>query len=86
MPTSFPSPPEPKARSLGAVLERLRARRGLIIGFGTLAALLGLVALVLVETATIASVRVIGFFMVLAGAPGPGAACCCGRRRGSCTW
>ena len=67
MPTSFPSPPEPKARSLGAVLERLRARRGLIIGFGTLAALLGLVALVLVETATIASVLVIGFFMVLAG-------------------
>lgn len=67
MPTTLPPPAEPKAHSLGSALERVRARRGLIIGFGVLAALLGLVALVLVETATVASVLVIGVFMVAAG-------------------
>lgn len=67
MPTDFPPPAKPKAPSLGSALERVRAKRGLIIGFGVLAALLGLVALVLVETATIASVLVIGIFMVAAG-------------------
>lgn len=67
MPTDFPSPAAHSSHSLGAAIERLRARRGLIIGFGALAALLGLVALVLVETATIASVLVIGIFMAAAG-------------------
>lgn len=67
MPTDFPSPAAQRSHSIGAAIERLRARRGLIIGFGALAALLGLVALVLVETATIASVLVIGIFMAAAG-------------------
>ena len=67
MPTTLPPPGDPKTYSLGSVLERVRAKRGLIIAFGVLAALLGLVALVLVETATIASVLVVGVFMIAAG-------------------
>lgn len=67
MPTSLPPPADPPVHSLGSALERVRARRGLIVGFGVLAALLGLAALVLVETTTIASVLVIGCFMIVAG-------------------
>lgn len=67
MPTSFPSPSDPAPHPRTMVVERLHARRGLIIGFGALATLLGLAALVLVETATIASVLVIGIFMAAAG-------------------
>lgn len=67
MPTNLQPPADHKAHSLGSALERVRAKRSLIIGFGVLAALLGLAALVLVDTATIASVLVIGCFMILAG-------------------
>lgn len=71
MPTVMPTPPSAsqssEPHSLGATIERLRQRRGSILAFGILSALLGLVALVLVETATIASVLVIGVFMILAG-------------------
>lgn len=51
----------------GFGLERLRQRRGWIIAFGAICALLGIAALLLVETATIASVLTIGFFMMFAG-------------------
>ena len=70
MPVDLP-PPRPQRSghrpSLGEAVERLRAKRGGIIGFGALCAVLGLLALILVETATIASVLVIGVFMALAG-------------------
>ncbi len=69
MPVDLPPPrPSRSDASLGAAVERLRAKRGGIIGFGVLCAVLGLLALILVETATIASVLVIGVFMAMAGA------------------
>lgn len=68
MPSDLPSWPDPGPGSpLGPAVERLRARRGWIIAFGAFCALLGLIALVLVDVATIASVLVIGGFMVAAG-------------------
>ena len=62
-----PAAPSRVQNSLGAAVDRLRQRRGGIIAFGAISALLGIAALVLVETATIASVLVIGLFMILAG-------------------
>lgn len=46
----------------------LQGKWGWFVTFGVLTALLGLAALVLTETATIASVLTIGIFMILAGA------------------
>lgn len=60
-------PADRRPQSLGSAVERLRHRRGWIIGYGALTALLGLVALVLTESATIASVLVIGTFMMVTG-------------------
>lgn len=53
--------------SLGSALERLRHRWGIFIAFGVLVTLLGLVALSLVFSATIASVFMIAIFMIIAG-------------------
>ena len=58
-------PPGP--HSLGGMAERLRHRWGWFVGFGVLAAVLGLAALVLDVSATIASVLTIGIFMVITG-------------------
>jgi uncharacterized membrane protein HdeD (DUF308 family) len=58
-------PPGP--HSLGGMSERLRHRWGWFVGFGVLAAVLGLAALVLDVSATIASVLTIGIFMVITG-------------------
>ena len=44
----------------GATASRLRRRWGWILAFGLFCAAMGLVALVLTETATIASVLVVG--------------------------
>ncbi|WP_245572742.1 HdeD family acid-resistance protein [Lichenihabitans psoromatis] len=64
-------PPRPSLgtgpHSLGAAAERIRHRWGWIVAFGAFSAILGVVALVLTETATIASVLLIGIFMVMAG-------------------
>jgi uncharacterized membrane protein HdeD (DUF308 family) len=67
MPVDLPRAKTRSETSLRAAADRLRAKRGWIIGFGLFTALLGLAALVLVETATIASVLVIGLFMAIAG-------------------
>ena len=67
---SFPtSPPEWRGdpRSLGHALERLRHHWGIFVAFGVLVALLGLIALTLVFSATIASVFMIAIFMIIAG-------------------
>jgi uncharacterized membrane protein HdeD (DUF308 family) len=58
-------PPGP--HSLGGMTERLRHRWGWFVGFGALAAILGLAALVLVVSATIASVLTIAIFMIITG-------------------
>jgi len=52
---------------LGTAIERLRHRWGWFIGFGALVALMGLLALYLVVSATIASVFTIAIFMIIAG-------------------
>ncbi len=69
MPSDLPTRPPVRGwdPSLGAGVERLRARRGWIIAFGLFSALLGLLALVLTDVATLASVLVIGIFMVMVG-------------------
>jgi uncharacterized membrane protein HdeD (DUF308 family) len=48
-------------------VERLRHRWGWFVALGTLVAAMGVAALVLVVSATIASVYIIAFFMVIAG-------------------
>jgi uncharacterized membrane protein HdeD (DUF308 family) len=66
---SPPFPPDPLGR-LGATPDPRRLHehwRGLV-GFGIVSALLGMLALVLTVSATIASVLIIGVFMVMAGA------------------
>jgi uncharacterized membrane protein HdeD (DUF308 family) len=68
---SFPNPlsgPQDEWRTeLSKAGERLRERWGWIVSFGVLVALLGLAALVLVVSATIASVYTIAIFMIIAG-------------------
>jgi hypothetical protein len=61
--STMPPGPHP----LGGVSERLRHRWGWFVGFGALAAILGLAALVLVVSATIASVLTIAIFMIITG-------------------
>ncbi|GAC1327477.1 MAG: HdeD family acid-resistance protein [Beijerinckiaceae bacterium] len=58
-------PPGP--HPLGGPVERLRHRWGWFVGFGALAAILGLAALVLVVSATIASVVTIAIFIIITG-------------------
>ena len=58
-------PPGPQP--LGGISERLRHRWGWFVAFGALAAILGLAALVLVVSATIASVLTIAIFMIITG-------------------
>lgn len=53
--------------ALGTALEHLRHRWGIFVGFGVLVVLLGLTALILVFSATIASVFTIAIFMIIAG-------------------
>ncbi|HYP58373.1 MAG TPA: DUF308 domain-containing protein [Beijerinckia sp.] len=52
---------------LGTAIERLRHRWGFFVAFGVLVGLLGLAALGLVVSATIASVYTIAIFMIIAG-------------------
>lgn len=52
---------------LGTLIERLRHRWGWFVGLGALIAALGVIALVLVVSATLVSVFVIALFMVVAG-------------------
>lgn len=61
------TPPGTRPHSLGSAVERLRHRWGWIVAYGAFSALLGLTALILTESATVASVLVIGFFMMVAG-------------------
>jgi uncharacterized membrane protein HdeD (DUF308 family) len=61
-----PYPEEP--RDLKTAIESLRPRWVWIVGLGTLIASLGVAALILVVSATIASVYTIAIFMILAGA------------------
>lgn len=53
--------------SLGRAIVVLRSHWGWIVAFGALSALLGLIALVLIFSATIASVYIIAIFMIIAG-------------------
>lgn len=52
---------------VGTCVERLRHRWGWFVALGALTALLGIVAFVLVVSATIASVYTIAFFLIVAG-------------------
>lgn len=61
------APRLPKPKSLGSLLERLRHRWTWFIAIGSLIILLGLTALLLVVSATIASVFAIAIFMIVAG-------------------
>ena len=65
MPSTFPDPSHRAA--LGTAMEKLRHRWGLFVGLGILAALLGVVALGLVVTATVTTVYIIAVFMVVKG-------------------
>lgn len=56
-----------RPHSLEWAMERISHRWGLMTGLGVLFVLLGLAALTLVVSATIASVFIIGVFMVIAG-------------------
>jgi uncharacterized membrane protein HdeD (DUF308 family) len=60
-------PPGGPASAGSEGVERLRGRWGWIVAYGALMAMLGIVALILTETATIASVLLIGCFMIVAG-------------------
>lgn len=62
---SAPIPEKPG--SLGSIIERLRHRWGWFVAVGVLITLLGLAALLLVVSATIASVFAIAIFMIVAG-------------------
>jgi uncharacterized membrane protein HdeD (DUF308 family) len=55
-------------KSLGTAIERLRHRWGWIVAFGVLGVAMGIAAIILDVTATIASVYTIAVFMVIAGA------------------
>lgn len=52
----------------GALFGQFRSRWAWFVGFGAIASLLGLVALILTGTATLASVITLGTFMMLTGA------------------
>ena len=68
-PTNNPAmmPSKPKLHSLGDGVERLRSKWGWFFAYGIVTAVMGMLALVLVGTATIASVYMIAFFMILVG-------------------
>lgn len=63
-PSSFQNGP----RDLNTAIESLRPRWGWIVALGALIAGMGVAALILVVSATIASVYTIAIFMILAGA------------------
>ncbi len=64
-----PQRPEfPAHRELGKLSETMRSKWGWFVAFGVLAAISGLLALVLTVTATIVSVVVVGLLMVGTGA------------------
>jgi uncharacterized membrane protein HdeD (DUF308 family) len=67
MPTTVPLKPVPEKHNLGAAMARLRHRWGWFVALGALAVLLGIAALVLVVSATIATVYVVAIFIVIAG-------------------
>ncbi len=55
------------SESRATAMERLHHHWRIVVAFGTLVALLGLVALILVFSATIASVFTVALFMIVAG-------------------
>lgn len=63
-----PSPLQRGRRQLKTAVKSLRPRWGWIVALGALIAALGVAALILVVSATIASVYTIAIFMILAGA------------------
>lgn len=66
----FPNDPSPfrgQRQDLKTAIEGLKPRWGVIVALGSLIAGLGVAALVLVVSATIASVYTIAIFMILAG-------------------
>lgn len=65
---SSPNPLGPVSEPFGTHAERLRHRRGWVIASGLFSAALGILALTLTVTATIASVLLIGILMLVAGA------------------
>ncbi len=66
MPSTLPDPTV-RCTTLGTAMERLRHRWGLFVGGGILAALLGVVALGLVVTATVTTVYIVAVFMIVKG-------------------
>lgn len=64
---TYATPPSTPPQSLGSAVERLRHRWGWIVAYGACSALLGVVALVLTESATVASVLLVGLFMMVVG-------------------
>lgn len=54
-------------KSLGTAIERMRHRWGWIVAFGVLGAAMGIAALILTVSATIASVYTIAIFMIIGG-------------------
>ena len=56
------------SHSLGSAIQRLSHRWGWFVAFGGLIALLGALAIALVVSATIASVFLVGIFIIFAGA------------------
>ncbi|HLH12378.1 MAG TPA: HdeD family acid-resistance protein [Methylovirgula sp.] len=68
--TSLPgksTPLEARPETFGSCVERLRHRWGWFLALGSLMALLGVAALVLLVSATIASVYTIAVFLIVAG-------------------
>jgi uncharacterized membrane protein HdeD (DUF308 family) len=64
---AFSNDPSPFRRDLKTAIESLRPRWGWIVALGALIAGMGVAALILVVSATIASVYTIAIFMILAG-------------------
>ncbi len=64
---TFGTQPPSRPPSLGTAVERLRHRWGWVVAYGAFSAALGVVALVLTESATVASVLLIGTFMMVVG-------------------
>lgn len=58
---------DPLTGGAGRHFERFRAHWKAIVAFGLLSAILGLAALMLAVTATVATVLMIGFFMIISG-------------------
>ena len=64
---TMPSPTNPAPHSLGASIEHLKAKAGWIIGLGAALMVLGALALIYTVQATVATVLINGWIMIVAG-------------------